>query len=645
VAPLRRYVITGATVACLLFGLVSALRVVGWSNLSPTGPEAERPPIAFDDHALQFYYGRLGSRFLSEGGVTYGYDPYFMAGYVKSPVYYPSSKPFELSLWLFSESDPGTVFNLTLFCMLAVLPLIMYAAAVNLRLLPAERLAVVAMSVIPHAMVPTAGFYGIMEGAGMAPYIFASFLSVLVVSLVGRFLSSGGSCAGVALWVCAPLLYFTHPTAIVISAIPIAAVYAGMFRRASFLRHAWLWLVLITVLVTNWPWIKGYILFSHYADLSDFYTPEGMQHFVPAGGALAPLRVYVPRPRLLSLVPPVFGIVGLYAWWRAKRMDLLLVTVPQIIFLFVVSFYGVYLGLSALAPARMTLPLALYSFLPAAHGLVASAKRANTWIQRLGAPWRKRAVVLAAAIALLFALRGSDLGKSIWRPYTLPELEKSQGYAQHGMSLVEWLRMNTDSAGRILHEETNRTSHQYYGSHMPALIPLYTGRELANGPAPHALLKHNFLRFVAGTFRGKPLHKVESKELMSYLTLYNVRWVLCWSLYSKRYFNQLPTAVHAGNYDKFTLYRMTIPPSYFLWGSGRVKAQENRIVLRDVAPRSGSVGIKYHWLETLRTDPPRTIEPVPMLDDPVPFISVVDPPRRIVIYNDYDVGLRAWRKW
>ena len=204
----RRYAIAAATLVCLALGPWTALRVVGWSNLSQVG---NATPIVFDDYALQFYYGRQGSQFLSEGGSTYGYDPYFMAGYVKSPIYYPSSKPFELSLRVFSGFDPATVFNFTVFGVLSLLPLLMYAAAVNFRLPAAERLAVVGMSLFPHFLVPTAGFYGIMEAAGMTPYILASFLSVLVVSLTDRFLSSGGLWSGLAMAVSASLLCFTHP--------------------------------------------------------------------------------------------------------------------------------------------------------------------------------------------------------------------------------------------------------------------------------------------------------------------------------------------------------------------------------------------------------------------------------------------------
>ena len=381
--PIRRYLprfaIGIAIVSCLLLGAVSALRVVGASHLFSSMPEGAVTPIAFDDYALQFYYGRLGSRFLAEGGVTYGYDPNFLAGYPKTPIYYPSSKPYELSMWLFDGSEPGRVFNWTVFAMLATLPLLMLGAGINFKLSPPEQLTLVAFSVIPHLLVPTSGYYAIMEAAGMVPFLFSSFLSVFVVSLVFRFLVFGARWAGLALLLAAPLLYLCHLTAVLISALPIAILYLKRFRAIPLRSHGLLWSVLAVVLAANWFWIEGWFLFAHYSDLGDFYTPEGAAHFVIPGGLLAPFHVTVPSPRIVSLLPAVFGIYGLYCWARARNTDLLLPFALQIVFLFVVCFYGVFFGLAAVDPARMTLPLLLYLLIPAAHGFTTLAAQVREW--------------------------------------------------------------------------------------------------------------------------------------------------------------------------------------------------------------------------------------------------------------------------
>lgn len=48
-------------------------------------------PVVMVDHAIHEYHGALGARFLREHGTSWGYDPFFMAGYPETPVWDSSS--------------------------------------------------------------------------------------------------------------------------------------------------------------------------------------------------------------------------------------------------------------------------------------------------------------------------------------------------------------------------------------------------------------------------------------------------------------------------------------------------------------------------------------------------------------------------
>src|SRR5581483_10075426 len=50
-------------------------------------------PVLIVDHAIHLYHGALGSRFFREHAITWGYDPFFMAGYPETPVWDSSSNP------------------------------------------------------------------------------------------------------------------------------------------------------------------------------------------------------------------------------------------------------------------------------------------------------------------------------------------------------------------------------------------------------------------------------------------------------------------------------------------------------------------------------------------------------------------------
>jgi len=60
--------------------------------------------------------------------------------------------------------------------------------------------------------------------------------------------------------------------------------------------------------------------------------------------------------------------------------------------------------------------------------------------------------------------------------------------------------------------------------------------------------------------------------------------------------------------------------SRFLEGSGRVSADIDRIEVKDA--RGDRIVLKYHWLPTLRTDPPLPIEEARQPGMPVGFIAV-----------------------
>jgi len=146
-----------------------------------------------------------------------------MSGYVKAPVYYPSSMPFELLLFLLRGVPTPLAFNWTVFILLALLPFLMYRAAVNFGFGPWERLALMGLVLAPEAMEPHLSLFAIMRAAGMVSFILASALSVYVVSLFYRFVTGGGWSAIPSLLFSASLLFIVHPTGPIMVIVPLTS--------------------------------------------------------------------------------------------------------------------------------------------------------------------------------------------------------------------------------------------------------------------------------------------------------------------------------------------------------------------------------------------------------------------------------------
>ena len=72
-----------------------------------------------------------------------------------------------------------------------------------------------------------------------------------------------------------------------------------------------------------------------------------------------------------------------------------------------------------------------------------------------------------------------------------------------------------------------------------------------------------------------------------------------------------------GTYKVFSVRRT---PRWLLRGTGKVNFNYDRIEIDH--PSAGELVLSFHWLKTFQTSDAATIEPIKLLDDPVPFIRV-----------------------
>jgi hypothetical protein len=71
------------------------------------------------------------------------------------------------------------------------------------------------------------------------------------------------------------------------------------------------------------------------------------------------------------------------------------------------------------------------------------------------------------------------------------------------------------------------------------------------------------------------------------------------------------------------------PLGWLLKGEGEIAAGLNR--LRGSRIRGNEIVLKYHWIPGLVSDPPATIVRERVLDDPIPFIKIIDPPPAFIL--------------
>jgi hypothetical protein len=328
----------------------------------------------------------------------------------------------------------------------------------------------------------------------------------------------------------------------------------------------------------------------------------------------------------------LFGICGLYYWWKKKEFPLLLSFTGGVMFLFIIAYYGSHTDFFAqLQPQRFTIPLNTFLIIPASAGMLLIFQTLS----------RGRSVPATFFIgSLIVVVLVGPVAKPLKAIYRYNFYRLSCKLPIPLKRLLNWLETTTNREGRILLEDSEFSKetpqHEYYGGHFPALFPEYVKREYLCGPRPMYPIKHSYASFTDGVLFEKRIETYSLKQLKQHFNLYNVKWIVCWNKKSKDFFNKYPDyIVKKAEIDKFTIYEVKRKSSFFLKGRGIVKSDYNRLELNQIVAEDSEIIISYHFMKYLKTKPAGKLERVFLGDDPIGFIRIVDPPRSLSIYNGY----------
>ena len=584
-------------------------------------------PILNDDYSYHFYYSLLGSRFLTHHYTSWGYDPYFMAGYPKTIMADPSNNILEVLCAFLAFIAPAVIFKITIVLTIVLVPIIVYYACKNMELARGQS--------ILGAFLGTAYWWLGMPYqktlCGLFAFIFASYVCLFISTAFYRFFQRSEFKIGLLLTIIVPLTFLLHPTTPVILLIPLLLLYGLSWKKLRATTHFTLVLIGILTLAINSIWLIPLLKFYHYKTSSS--------QFLQSSGIAGFIGDYFTANQGIELLLLVFGLLGLYLWKFRKEYLKYLSVAGGVIFLLFLSYYGsVFAFISDLQPQRFIIPLNLFLIVPAVYGI--------SWLinlikdNRTKKKWLMSIFLFFVVLIPLFAGKRYTIAFDFyyWRPF-ITSLHPGN------KALIQWIIEETTKEGRILIEDScfldtqgkgrNPWGHQFYLTHLPALLPYYTGREFIGGPHPYSIIKHHFAEFHDGILFKKAIDTFTLQELQSYFDLYNIKWIICWSDRSRAFLNRFPHYLQPNErVDKFYTYTVKRTPSYFYKGKGEISADYNKLQLTEIEP-DGEIIIKYHWLEQLRTDPSRPLERIMLMDDPIGFIKIYNPPPSIVVYNGY----------
>ncbi len=591
-----------------------------WRALGGSEGMRSPDPVLVDDHIFNYYSAVITRTFLSDSGTTAGYDPHFMAGYAKSILWPPSATLPEVAVFLFGGVSPALVYKLYVLIAFLAFPVCVWIATWWM-----ERDAVTALLALGASLilfwtdVPTA-----YMRFGMVSFVLSSALGLLIGACFLRLIAGADRAARPAFLVLLPIGCLTHLTIPILLAPALGISYLFAMRRIAVRDQFWIWGTVLHTLIANSFWvIPGILLWSTRGPTERFFVnPEGLSRLLELFGRSPPME-----PVLLA-----GGLIGMFAGgWRTRETQVLLAVACA--WFFFLGYCAGQLGLwNSMQPGRNTLQLFVWC-------APLTARAVTNLFSPVAARCGHRTaigvyVVLAIGASLLV---GPRLVQNITALFTnRGVLLPSKLPAEH-LEVLGWIQSHTDAGDRLFFEERNRdvpAGPDPMATHrLAALVPLKADVELIGGPYLGVQLATRFTQIGDGEFIGR--RPWTPADFAAYSRLYGVKYIVCWSLPAQFFCRSNPELVAVEHQtDSFLIGRILLPSKPAILGECRVRARLNEIRVEDAKAEEGKLILPYHWVPGLTTDKGVALSSIRLLDDPVPFIVVMDPPRDFVIRFD-----------
>ena len=656
--------------AWLVLVVVFGLHIFLASRLFPSLGSIVDPdsPVVVVDHAIHEYHGSLGARFFRDRGTSWGYDPFFMAGYPETPVWDSSSNPSILLNLLGGQNAGYRGYKVGLF-VASILVLGAIAAGARSAGLGSWE---VTMAAVFAFVVFWSGFPIALWRSGLFAFVSASAGTGLLLGLCSKFDRRPSRSTWVAL-TCAGLgLFFVHITTPILAIGGLFPFWASTLRRQGRRWHLAIVGAAVLAVVGNLPWLVPLWRFRSIRTSSGLFMTTNNARFV---------LDYFLAPSVegrVGLTLLVLGAFGLGSWWfRGLKGSAMAFGGASVGLIVLTGFGSFWEPTKTLEPLRFRVAFLFLLAVPAGSAV---ARGSGKLARRAGGGRRGTLAVSAVWVAVFggWGVAEWPFFRACWSVIT-QHRPLVVGIKPEMRLMVEWLRKNTDLSGRILFEDQLRLLENTdpESVHWTPLLPELLGtdsRMFIGGLYQTAFIKHHQMA-AFGDFQlgDRPIDEWSPLQVKNYCETYNVGWVVCWSPLSRFYFdrhepakrvatlpryatpNRPPSpnehewraiSARAGSEvarrymmegeENYAIYRVDRPRTYFLQGKGRVVAvAPDRVELADVEPDRGAVVLSLHWLETWKTDPPFPIGPEPMPTDPVDFVRIAldRPTPRVVLTN------------
>lgn len=595
-------------------------------------------PIYNYDYPYHLYNCYEAQHFYAEGK-SWGYSPFFKAGYPSSLKL--DNELLQLICFIFSFQNQIILIKVWTTLILLLLPILIYYSSLNFGF--NKRTAIISM-IILLVYLYNDYFINSLIYFGLFNFIFGSILSLLYLSLFYRYIIKKERKVMILLLISFPLtIPLIHASTLLIFFIPFFLLYFINIKKLPLKNNLIITTIIAISLLIYISWIglpflvekmpyvektnKLFQINNVKEVITDFYYSS---KFHNRG------EQYIKTSIIL------LGFLGMFRWLKKNR--LFYVFLPTSILLFVMIYFHNIIKIinfiSSLQPYKYIVPLIFFLIIPSSDFIIKISKKI---LSDKSCTFVKVISVFIIASIVLQIVNVHAFDKRSRLLFTEPPSDY--------LDLTKWVKENTNNKGRILFErELQATDLFNKPSHLYALFSFETNREILGGPHMFAVLKHDFPSMTRYEIFEKGWN-ISDEELMDYLNLYNVGWIIARSKQTKEYLYErykqnsslfksmniiIPEYYEGNKYHRFHIYEVNRNLSFIIGGTGDVIADFNKIKIKNLKTEDKDIILKYHWHPTLKARPEFELRPVYISDAPVPFIKVLGVnTTEFEIYNSY----------
>jgi hypothetical protein len=575
-------------------------------------------PFLTDDHTLHFANALATRNYLRESGTNAGYDPYFMSGYAKSSLW-PTNALLEIVMFLTPSLDPAVVYKSFVWLSAATIPIALIYAGWRLRVSRIVVLLAVFFWMSQYwSSVPFHTFQFVQFG--MSAFVWSVALLLAAGASLEHWLRTRTIAATLELGVLAGLALMAHPTTAILLGVPAILVILLQGETRGLKALGQTGLAAVIVVAVNYWWIVPLLTLRNTWGGSPafFNNPNVWERLSDL------FRVEESAPLLAA--PSLMGVLLFLTLLNGRRFGLL---VPMtVIWIFLLAFpAGVLESLSSLQVGRNTLHLNAWICLPAAAAVAAIWSHWRPAIRNVtlvGLGWCLLCGVVPGSRNL------SDLFAHDVHATT------AVLFPDHAAMLQE-LCEAAPTARRVLFEVFENRFPEMAGPKSPygrlrlsPLVPMESGLEAIGGPYLATHYRTNFTNCGEGFFVGAK--RWNRKEAIEFFQLYGIDLAVFWSRTALG-FAETNTDLFepVKGFRGIKIFRIRRQKAPWETAGLKLSATYNQIIVENPWRVRGTFVLPFHSTPGWSVGPPCELVSTFQGDDPVPFLTVVDPPEKVTL--------------